>query len=146
MTFNHLKQKDPAGRVVSMPMPEIAPGAAISVVHAGQSNTRYYDAVLLKATKRIRTNRGVQAVTTDMVAQTRNEDRDLFGQFIVKGWTGIKDDEGNDVPYSVPHAKELMHAMPDWMFDTLQQFAQDPKNFFDDPPATDAEAEELAGN
>lgn len=143
--FEHLERLRPDGRTYWLELPEVAPGAAIELRFAGESNRPYFNAVLKRAAQRLRAagGRPARVVSAEAIAQNRAEDRELFPRYVCTGnWRGILDQEGNEVECTPEALREFCAKLPDWLFDRLREAAADPTNF----AIEEVDADELAGN
>lgn len=137
MSFDHLKQLDvPNGGTGEFTFYEIAGEPVLTVLAATESNKSYFNAFLKRAR---RLTRG-REVTAETMAQTRNDDRVLYPQFIIKGWKNVKDDTGQEAPFTKENADQFVKALPDWLLDKLREFCLNPMNF------TKIDAEANSGN
>lgn len=144
--FEHLSkleiQKD---RTRKYSLHELGEGVALEVAPAMQSNKGYYNALLKSSSKLetgAKTRRGVDVDIADVADKTRNDERQLYGEYVVIGWCGICNSQGEEVPFSREAAMELMQKLPDYMFDRLRVFCAQPANWTEE--AFDTET--VAGN
>lgn len=145
--FDHLQKLDPSGRTAWMDVPDISPEARLELRHAGETNRPYFNAMLKKAAARARQIGGrLDRVNANMLAQNRQEDRDMFPRYILVSWEGIEDDQGNPVEFDAETAAEFCQKCPAWIFDKIRNWAAAPENFMDDGQEPDPDPEELAGN
>lgn len=69
-------------------------------------------------------------IDSDFLNEQREADRVLFPLYIVTGWENVLDDKtGKEIPYSVEKAKELFADFPEWLFDPMRVFVNQPENF-----------------
>lgn len=117
----------------------------IEVRPAGETNKPYFNAVLKRqAANRRRLVRG--QVDEAMLSRSRTEDRELYPQHVLTGaWGGWKDESGNDIPCTPEAMRELMQQLPDYQFDGLRSFCNEPTNFRADAISA-ADADSTAGN
>ena len=116
----------------------------VSVLHvapAGQHNEPYF-AALLKKTRKNRRQLESQMFTPAFIKKNRNNDRELYAAHVIKGWDGIINDDGDEVPFSVEACGEFLAELPPWIFDAARDYCTTPENFIDEP----VEVEETAGN
>lgn len=140
--FDHFLEKEVASDATSwLDVPELCDGARVELAYAGETNHGYYNAMLKMAGSRARmANREINKETMDTL---REEDRKLFGQFIVMGWAGVRDKDGELVEFSRDLAKEFCQKIPTYVFDKIRNAAGTPERFTDLPIP---DAAELAGN
>jgi len=144
--FARLKNLDPSGKQSWMDLPEMSPTARLLLKPAGESNSPYYNAMLRRSARRARHLARTDQVQAEDLAQSRNDDRDLFPQHVIAGWEGLEDDAGQLVPYSAEAAQALCKELPDWLFDRVRNHAQTPERFLalgEDPPP---DSRAIAGN
>lgn len=103
---------------------------------AGESNKPYFNAQLRKARKGLRAARSGM-ITAAMLEESRDEDRELYAAHVVRDWRGLVDDDGKSVPFSEDACKQFLHALPNWLFDEVREFATSISNFM--PEAMDAD-------
>jgi hypothetical protein len=68
-------------------------------------------------------------IDASLMDDMREEDRALYPEFVIVGWRNIVDASGVDVEFSVDACKEFLEQLPNWIFDGLRLFAQDPESF-----------------
>lgn len=85
-------------------------------------------------------------VDANLLAENLRLDRELFPKYVITGWDGIQDSDGELVPYSQAACAELLEALPDWIVQELSGFAARASHFLPDDMPTEAEVEEQAGN
>lgn len=128
-TFEHIKKLDVQGtKAVDYPIRSLSDDAVLTVRPALDSNSAYFNASLKGSRKNVRSVRN-GSLTTAMLNDTRDLDRELYARHIIVGWTGVLDSKGKSVSYSLEKALELMAALPNWMFDDLRDFCGTPGNF-----------------
>jgi hypothetical protein len=104
--------------------------AVLFVKPATEANKPYFNKVLKKSKKRLNELRR-KGVSAEYLEENRDEDRILFPQYIIVGWKGMKDKEGNPVEFSVENCEDLLKQMPNWMFDEIREYVNDVSNFID---------------
>lgn len=159
--FGHLKKYKPQGQTEfllpirasmrMMPTEEDPEGELIepslTMCCAGQTNKGWFDAISKSNTKKGAAARLLQGgVNADTIARNRNQDRHLFPKFVITGWAGICDADGNEVEFSKSNCTDFLASLPDWIMDEIRNFAAVPANFIPDEDPTDAEIQETAGN
>lgn len=68
-------------------------------------------------------------VDAKFMDEMREQDRELYPQCVIVGWKHMPDAEGKDVPFSAEACAELLAELPNWIFDGVRGYAQDPENF-----------------
>lgn len=112
----------------------------LTVVPATEANQGYFG-TLLKRNKTYARRLRSQGMTRELLQKNRNEDRELYAKFVVKGWRGIRDADGADVPFSPEACREFFNKLPDHMFDDVRAFCAEPSSFIE--IIDDEEVEEL---
>ena len=130
MDFSHLKQLDVKNKTASCPLYQLAGEPVLTVKAATEANKPYFNAVLRRSRRNIK---AVQAgaINPAMIAENREEDRELFPAHVITGWTGVLDARGEEVPFSREACAEFLQALPDWIFDEMRNFAGNAANFTD---------------
>lgn len=101
------------------------------VAPATEANKPYFNALLKRAGKSARQVRA-GAISSGMIAENRDEDRDLYPKHVVKGWRDVIDGKtGEDVKFSAKECRAFLEALPDWLFDDCRNFCGNPANFTD---------------
>lgn len=104
--------------------------AILIVRPATEANKDYFNKVLKKSRKRLNAaKRG--NVDAAVLAESRDEDRELYPKYVVVDWRDVYDKDGEPVEFSVDNCRDLLKQMPPWMFDELREFASEISNFID---------------
>lgn len=114
----------------------------VDVARADSSNKPYFNA-FTKKNLRNRQLLRMSSITADQIEQSRNQDRDLYSKFIIKGWGNVVEKNGQAVEFSEDNCKQFLDALPYWLFDELRDFASRPDSFEDDAVTS---TEEVEGN
>lgn len=146
--FDHFKRLDPNSGTAWMELPMIAPGAAVELRFAGEGNPGYFNAMLARAGKRARkvAAKGGPLVDARMLAENRNEDRELFPQHVLVNWRGIVTPKDEPIEASLEHRTEFCAKLPDWIFDRIRDYAARPERFIRPDEELPPDGVELAGN
>ena len=120
-------QKD---TVAEMTLYQIESHPVLTLSPAAQANKPYLNA-LLKRNKHMARALKAGAVDATTLDQNRDEDRELYAKYIIKGWKNVLDTDGKGVPFSQSAADQFLKALPDWLFDEIRTFAGDVNNFVD---------------
>lgn len=99
----------------------------LMVAPAQEANKPYLNA-------RLRTmGKGVKALkkklTASTVTEAREQDVELFAKYVVKGWEGVRNSEGEEAEFTVENCEAFLAALPSYIFDKLRDFATDPDSF-----------------
>lgn len=134
--FEHLSKLQLSENItVDYPLNNLKGTPTLKLAPATADNKPFFNEVLRLA----RTHKTPKAKTVsyDLVQEGREKDKDLFAKYVIKGWSGIKDSEGKDVPFSLANVQSFLAALPDWIFDEVRTFAGVPENFVDDSSEED---------
>jgi len=149
--FENLKKFEIREALSWMELPELGPKARILLAPATEANPAYYNAMLKLSGKRVRAMVKSDSITAEDAAQNRDDDRQLYPRFVIRGWENFQGDgEGLDehghVPFSREHARKLCDALPSHLMDRLRNHASTPERFYAEDDVAPPDAEELAGN
>lgn len=111
---------------------------------ATDENKSYRDDRLSRINKRRKSLRKGVEITAQLMDKARREDRELFVKHCIKGWEGIKDRAGNEVPFTPEAVAEFLAAIPDYLFDDFRAWLNEPINFTDISDDDDDDDIELA--
>ncbi len=128
--FTHLQAlKVTEDNVVEYEMPELGPDAVLKLRSANEGNSGYMND-LLRLTGQSKGGRR-KKVTIDAKAmgEMREHDKELYPSHVIVGWSGVLDDKKKDVTFSAKEAADLIAQLPDYLFDEMRAFANDPLNF-----------------
>lgn len=145
--FAHLEKYAVKGETLTwFTLHQVAGGPKLQIAPATEANKPFFNALLRRQRKNVRALQS-NSITTELLDDSREEDRSLYAKFIVRDWRNVVDSKGKTVPFSHDNALAFLQALPDWLFDDLRQYAGNPANFTEDSTAVDpAEVDELAGN
>lgn len=143
--FDHLKTREIADRTIWLAVPQVTEGARLLLRPATDANLAYQNGLLKVAAGRVRRIASARAAQKYDADQSREDDRQLYAEFIIADWEGIEDSEGNLVPFSREEAAEFLQQLPAWIFDRIRIFAMVAENFLP-PQAIRPNKEELVGN
>ena len=118
----------------TLDLPEVGPRASLRGRLATEANPPYYNAMLKLSSKRLReVARG--RLSAEMIAKNRGEDATLYPRFVITGWTGIEDESGAAIEFSVDACTEFLAQLTkeaSWIFDRVRNFFGSPENFLAD--------------
>lgn len=129
--FEHLsKLQLSENTTVDYPLNSLKGCPTLKLAPATADNKPFFNEVLRLA----RTNKNPKAksLNNELIQEGRDKDKDLFAKHVIKGWEGVKDSDGKDVPFTAVNAKAFLDALPDWIFDGVRSFAGVPENFVED--------------
>lgn len=147
--FDYLKKRSLSDKTAWLEVPSIVPGAKLHLRPAAMDNSAYYNASLKLSARRAGGDMPRHIEEKDEMNQARMDDRALFPATVVVGWEGIVDDKGEPVAYSKEVCKDLLDALPDWLFDMVRAFAMNPDRFLQEGDLalpTPEQVQEKAGN
>ena len=114
----------------------------LTVKPATEANPAYMNA-LLKRQRRGRARR-LSQINAKVLAQFRNDDRELIAEHCVTGWDSntVPDAEDNPVSFTKEDCLDLFKALPDDIFDDFRNEVADPGTFteLNDPEDVAAQA------
>ena len=143
--FSKLKERRvQVGKTVPFKLYSAEMNGKTPILHlapATEANKPYFNALLKRSGKQARAIR-TNAFTADMLSENREEDRELYVQHVIRGWSDVVDNEtGEQVPFSKEVCAEFLQALPDFIFDEVREFAATATNFVEQQ----ANTEQLAG-
>jgi hypothetical protein len=139
MDFSHLKSLDVRDKTAPYTIHQIAGAPVLTVRPATEANKPYFNAVLKRSRNNVRALKA-GALSQAMIAENREQDRELFPRFVVIGWADVVDSQGAVVPFTAANCADFLRALPDWIFDDLRNFAGDSVNFAGEMPDIVAKA------
>lgn len=105
--------------------PNIDGSPQVIVRPATEINKQYFNALLKRARKNARAT-----PTVGIIAENRTEDRELYAQHIITGWTRMEQIT-DDTTFNLQNCKDFLAALPDYEFDSLREFCSNPVNFLE---------------
>ena len=144
--FEHLQKLDVKDAQSWMSLPEISPRARVLLKPAGETNKIYYSSMLRLSGARARTIQRTDMVRPEDVAENRADDRLLFPLYVIIGWKGIEDDQGQPVEFNRENCKEFCEKIPHWIFDRVRNHAATPERFLGEDEMPLPEVRELVKN
>ena len=109
---------------------------------ATEVNKGYFNG-LLRRSRQNMPQIQAQNFDTSMLQDNRNDDRELYSKYVVKGWRDVKDDKGKNVTFNEENCLGFLEALPDWIFDDARNFATKVRNFI---KGNLPDEKEIAGN
>jgi len=99
---------------------------------ATDANKPYISALLRQGAQTRRQTK----VTLKTVAQNRENDIELYANYVIKGWKNVVDENNVPVSYSptecIDFINQLVENNQSWVFDDLRVFCSDMTNFVQD--------------
>ena len=142
MDFSNLKKLDvDAKKTVRHTLYDLEEDPVLILSQANEANKPYFNA-MLKRTRRNQQRYASGKWTVDLVKENRDNDRKLYSQFVVRGWEGVVNSEGQEVEATPENVLAFLTALPDWIFDGVRGVAADNQSFID----LDVDIEDTAGN
>lgn len=131
INFSHLsKLKVSADKTVDYDLYQLEGEPVLQLLPATEANKPYFNALLRASRKNVRAVQS-KKVNVHTIENNRNEDRQLYGKFIVKGWKGIVDSKGKEVEFSEENVLGFLAALPNEIFDDMRTFASETDNFIE---------------
>jgi len=135
--------------------PYLGRNAELVLSPATDANPNYHNA-FMKMTAKVRKDLARDRIDTDALSVIRDIQRELYGRFVIKGWTNVEGEPDGEltgpdglVPHSRENAQKLCRQLPNELFDMITARAGDVTNFYPEDevlPPTPEELDELAGN
>lgn len=135
--FGHLSKYDTSAQTTWVEVPELGSDekpARLQLSPAAESNKPYFNALLRLSGKRARRLQKKQVTVAD-IEQNRLEDAQLFPKYIIRGWEGVIDEAGNEVPHSQEAASEMCQALVKFapnVFDRIRDAAGTLEEFYEE--------------
>ena len=126
--FTHLKALT-ADNIVEYEMPELGPDAVLKLCCANEGNKGYMNGLLRLTGQSKGQRRQKVKVDAESMGKMRAYDKELYPEHVITGWDGVKDDEGKLVKFKPSEVSDLLAQLPDYLFDEIRGFANDPENF-----------------
>lgn len=137
--FSHLqKHALTAERTAEFTFYQLAGEPTFIVVSASDTNRDFTNAVLKRSGKNMRRVRN-GAMTAGMLKEARDQDRELYPRYIIKGWLNVQDAKGKSVAFTPGVCHEYLKALPDYLFDELRAYCDMPANFLEEEDMVDVE-------
>lgn len=145
--FNYLKKLDvDEQRTAEYELWEIQeddkPVPVLVLAPSGTANKPYFHALLNRTNRVRRVGRG-QGISKEQIKANRDDDRELFPQFVVKSWRNVVESNGNECPFTRGNCDDFLKVLPDWLFDKVRTFTAEPENFLGTVPVPEEVAENL---
>lgn len=133
VSFNSLKKLEVSEASTAEFTLSVLEGAPVLILaFAGEANAPYFNALLRQVRPATAGKKRNTGITAEKMRENREKDRELFGRFILKGWEGVTDDSGQEVPWTPENGQAFLEALPSWIFDDIRAFASSPENFMAD--------------
>ncbi len=143
--FTHLKKLEVAGKTAWLTLDDLEGNPSLCILFSGQSNHGYFNAILKRSANR---NRKILSgkIDVQMMEDNMADDRDLFPMHVITGWKDMMDDKGKPVPFTRSDCVEFCQDLPDWIFEKIRNFAQNPERFLEEGEELVSDGLELAKN
>lgn len=126
--FSHLKKLQ-ANHIVSYELPELGENAVLKLCSANEGNKGYMNGLLRLTGQTKGQRRKKIKVDADSLKEMQKIDRELYPEHVIVGWSGVLDSKKKEVTFSASEVAQLLEQLPDYMFDEIRAFANDPENF-----------------
>ena len=128
--FTHLKALQvTAENVVDFELPELGDNAVLQLRSSTEGNQGYMNGLLRLTGQTKGSRRRKVVVDAKAMGEMREHDKILYPDHVIVGWKGLLDADGKDVKFSPKEAVDLLEQLPDYLFDIVRGFANDPENF-----------------
>lgn len=106
----------------------------LQVAPANELNTALLNEVLRRGRAKEGGGRKVSSTPSPsqlraLMLESREEDRELYSKFVIKGWANVFDDTGKESPFTEGNCHDFLRCLPDDIFDDLRRFCQSPDSF-----------------
>jgi len=123
----------------------------LTVVPATSANKGYWSGVMERSAKRKRSESQLRRlaagkVGADFIAEQQANAKALLPEHCIKGWEGVLNSQGKDVPFSTENAALFIEALPDWIYGILYTFITNPRSFVGDAEPDEDDIAGLAKN
>ena len=129
--FTHLNAlKVTSENIVDFEMPELGPDAVLKLCSATEGNKGYMNGLLrLTGNTKGARRRKNKEIDANAMNEMREHDTALYPDHVIVGWDKVMDADSKPVKFSAKEAAELLEQLPDYIFDEIRAFANDPANF-----------------
>lgn len=125
--FEHLHKYEIREKVVEFKLVNIEGEPVLKLAPATEANREYFRELL--RLNKVNIRRANRVIDDSIMRDNLAKDRILYAQYIVVGWVGVKDGDGNLVTFSKENVAAFLQALPDWVFNQIRSFASEPENF-----------------
>jgi hypothetical protein len=140
--FSQLSKLEVIGdKTVDYLLDQLESQPTLKMLPANQANKPFHSALLRKSRRRIKAIQKSK-LNEKILNENREEDKELYAKHVIKGWSGVVDAQGKNVPFNEESVTELLDALPPWIFDDIREFASDIDNFI----AEQIDTEDVAKN
>jgi hypothetical protein len=129
--FSHLKALEQKAEARPYRFADIEGSPSIYFLPGTDANKTFMNESLRRAAARTAGGGRGRRVTTDTVAEARQEDREVLAFTCAQSWD-VKDADGNPVEFTPQNCLEFFEALPDWLFDGVRNWVTNPVNFVGD--------------
>jgi len=108
---------------------------------ANEVNKPYFNE-LLRMSRKGRTRSAASLVNAAVIKENRDNDRELYPRFVIRGWRRVRGSDGKEVEATPENVRAFCDQLPDWLFDEVRTFAMEIENFI----PSETTPEEVSGN
>jgi len=130
--FGHLKQLEVSNEnTAEYTIHQIAVNGktpTLILAPATEANKGYFNNLLKRAGKSARQVKAGM-INLGLVEENREEDKELYPEYVIRGWKDVLDVDGSDVKFSKKEAQQFINLLPNWIFDDIRNFAGNPGSF-----------------
>jgi hypothetical protein len=105
----------------------LSPTMSFRLARAGGANSNFTHAIDVK-TRQIRKQIKGDKTSPEILKLLQQYMKEAFAETIILGWTGVTDEEGNELPCTPENALKVLNDLPD-LFTELQEQAMELANF-----------------
>jgi len=95
---------------------------------ATEANKPYFNALLKRSGRNARQVSSGK-INAGMIEDNRDEDRQLYPKYVVKGWKDMTGADGNAVEFNTENCIDFLNSIPAWLFDDIRNFCGNPQSF-----------------
>jgi hypothetical protein len=99
--------------------PDLTRPICIRIARAGGANSKFAKRFDIK-TKPYRRQIQTETIDKDIADKVM---REVYAETVVLGWENVQDEQGNDIPFSVPNCVDLFERLPG-LFSDIQEQSQ----------------------
>lgn len=113
--------------------------------YAGESNKPYYNALLKKQMKTVSAKQAAfkaGTINEEMVGENREQNRELFPEFVLTGWRDVTDGKGKDLKFTKADCFDFLCALPNEDCDDVFNHFSNRVNFKKDVPTVETAVDE----
>lgn len=127
--FDYLAKYDVGDNTVDYELYQLDGTPVLKLAPATADNKAYQNAMF-------RSRNAVRRATSKKLTQAQIDEgiernKKLYAEHVIKGWSGVTDSSGNEVPFSKAACAAFLRSLPDWIFGDIVMYASEPENFIE---------------